>query len=611
VKYPSLSAGGRRISTALWLVLLPVSLASGEQPQRVTFWLEARGIGAEETRALLSHLARATERSLTVAPAARREEADFLIRLQIEGRRAEFEEGGPGVLTPDEQESVLAETSEASASSLKLHLELWSLLDGISLHDRRLLSPVPLVVGDMVVSTPLRATLSSFIAPMESWAKRSLDETGRSGQFAVPDAERASLDPLSLGRRLMQEAGRAARAGFGEAALALAGEAQPLFKQSGARSEEGSSWEQLAYLMLTQGRERERAESYARQTIKIARETANARAEGRSLLTLAAIEARGRRYPEAARLAEMAERLGREQDDVLVEGFATAALGGLAAARGDFRKGQTLQLSALERVRPLANRRAEARILLSLAVVESYLDERDLKSVFSRLPAVRAASHELQDRGLARDQAFVAAAVRYATTNLRFLRDGELEALRALKLSQRLKDGAGEAAAWTLLGAYAHRLGRPAAGFECLERARQLAAAAGFPEALAASFQLQGELDPLARRGAAILRNLLELPPDSTDLRLRVKTLSDLCRLYSGLGELDEGLRMHGEARAAVEAYRERLQAGLDHEDLGASFITVIKSLITTRTELPPLPQFLRLSRLVPPIDPSWLEDHR
>ncbi len=250
--------------------------------------------------------------------------------------------------------------------------------------------------------------------------------------------------------------------------------------------------------------------------------------------------------------------MGREKVDGVVEAFATAALGGIAAARGDFKKALSLQQGALAEVRKLGNRRAEARLLLALAILESYLDDRDFKASFARLSEARTIVAEAADLGLERDQALVAATVRYGSTNLRFSRDGDLDALRALKLSQRLADPLGVAAAWTLLGAYAQRLGRPTDAANCLTEAQRIATQAGFAEATFTSLQLRGEFEPDSARGIVTLRGALSLGPAREDPRVRAKTLSDLCRLNSGLGDLDTAWQMHQESAAAVSDYVEK-----------------------------------------------------
>ena len=92
------------------------------------------------------------------------------------------------------------------------------------------------------------------------------------------------------------------------------------------------------------------------------------------------------------------------------------------------------------------------------------------------------------------------------------------------------------------------------------------------------------------------------------DLRGQVKTLADLSRLQSGLERYDDAWETHLRAAAVAEQYVEQLQENGDREDIRASFTMVLKSLITTRTELPFLARYLRLNPMIPLPNPNWVE---
>ncbi|MFQ5789339.1 MAG: hypothetical protein ACE5JI_02575 [Acidobacteriota bacterium] len=596
---------GVAFSLAFLALTASVSQSSSE---KLLFWLEARGLSSQEVQVLGSSLDRMARRSKSIAPAMRREDADLFLRLNVGTleREAEVEDFFPGLgreslATPGEQ------VEDVASPTRQVKLELVDILNADSLFERSLRCRLPLTRGNIVSDHALRANLSHAVDLMKEWA-------GRKGGLAVAphfgpsEVEREGLSGAEQARALYREGVRASRAGFQEVALNLMAEAQPLFKQTGLRKEEGQAWEHLALLTASTGRELEKAISYARQAVKIAREVSDPRAEAWALLELAVLEAQAANYPRALQVAQAALKQSRARGELLAEAAALANMAGLTAIRGNFEDARRIQEQALELIRKSGNRWAEGRLRLAMAAVYANLDERDRAATLAEIRAVRELARELGDLALEKDAAFVQADVRYSTTDLRHLMEGELDTIRALKLAGRLGDRRGEAAALALLGAFSNRLGKPRIASEYLFRAHQEAQAAGFREAVTDSLQLLGEIAPNIERGISLLEGVAASRREAKDLRGQIKTLSDLCRLYSGLSKDESAWQRYREAVAVLADYAAQRTASPYVEDIQESFLTVVKSLMTTRTELPFLARYLKLDRMLVMPDPSWWE---
>jgi tetratricopeptide (TPR) repeat protein len=583
-------------------LLLGAAAASAPKSGSATYWIDAVRFAPQDSQSIAGALAKMVERK-NVTPARRREEADLLLRVRLGPARVagEAPESGPGASRgPDES---LLEAEPVSAAVAAVALDLVDVVEGTKLLERNLRCRMPLVEGTRVSDPMLRASLSDVATGMETWAA-SRPSSASAESFGASEDERRTLAPPELALRLYDEGIRASRRGYHEAALNLLAEAQPLFKQSGRRSEEGLAWERLAVLMASTGRDVEKALPYAKQAVKIARKSKDPGAEARGLVTLGFLEAQSARYADALQAFQSASQRHASFD--LTQAAAIADLGGVTAARGRFESARELQTKALSLVVPTGNRRAEGRIRLALALVESNLDERDRVRTLAELASVRKLARETGDLALDKDGAFVQAHVRLATTDLEQLREGELDAIRALKLARRLDDRLGVAAGLALLGAYSHRLMRPALAAEYLAEALAMARENGYPEIAVDVLQLLGEMAPNAERGLTLLEDALSLRRKTGDLRGEIKTLSDMCRLHAGLGQKEQAQQRHREAVSVLDRYAEALDSNPLLEDIRESFVVTIKSLLATRTELPFLEGYLEIRNLM--VAPATLE---
>jgi len=104
---------------------------------------------------------------------------------------------------------------------------------------------------------------------------------------------------------------------------------------------------------------------------------------------------------------------------------------------------------------------------------------------------------------------------------------------------------------------------------------------------------------PNVERGLAILEDALALRRQAGDLRGEIKTLSDMCRLHTGLGQTDLAEERYREAVSVLGRYAEARSADPFVEDIRESFVVTIKSLLTTRTELPFLEGYLDIRNLM------------
>jgi len=91
-------------------------------------------------------------------------------------------------------------------------------------------------------------------------------------------------------------------------------------------------------------------------------------------------------------------------------------------------------------------------------------------------------------------------------------------------------------------------------------------------------------------------------------VRREIKTLSDMVRLHAGLGENDAAWARYQEALGALDRYVGERNADPFAEDIEESFITVLKSLVATRTELPFLGDYLELQHLLVIPNPGWVQ---
>ena len=592
------------------LVLALRVAAQQGAPAVPSVWVEPRGLGGDEAKAIVAEVYDRVDRNHKLVAPRRREEADLLLRLEVTAAGSTGDnEGATGARLLEEVNSNVREPVEASQGSAAVRLTLVDLLSGNELLSRRIAVALPLYQGKLLQSAPLRSGLTDVVRRMERFVDESQKTRVSSASFGPTTDERAKLEPAGLARSLYREALRANRAGFGERALNLLAECQPLFKQSGLREEEGRAWAQLAMLMTSNGRSLDTTETYAKQAIRIGREVSSPRIEPGVVVNLGILSVRRERYDEAQALFENARDMARERQDLPAEATAVVNLAGLKAARGRFADAQKDQQEALDLVLKAQNPVLEARARLAMAAVESFTDDRDLAKTLARLDDVRRASRALGDASLERDLALVEADVRYGSTNLRHLQDGETAAVRALRLSRQLEDVFGEAAALGLLGAFSQRLGRHSLAVEYLLQAIDKSRAIGFTEGLIDSLQILGEAEPDFTRGVEILSQVVSLRKEQGDRRGEAKTLSDLSRLLSGLDETERALRHYREASGVVSDYVSKLGSGSASEDLRQSFVMTIKSLITTRTETPYLSHFLKIDRMTVPHDPSWEPD--
>jgi tetratricopeptide (TPR) repeat protein len=583
------------------LLLLGAAAASAPEAGSATYWIDAARFAPQDSQSIAGALAKMVERK-NVTPARRREEADLLLRVRLGPARAagEVPESGPGPSREPDESSI--ETDPVSTAVAAVALDLVDVVEGTRLLERSLRCRMPLAEGTRVSDPMLRAGLADVAAGMETWAG-SRKPNASAESFGASEDERRTLAPPELARRLYDEGILASRRGYLEAALNLIAEAQPLFKHAGRRSEEGLAWERLAVLMISTGRDVEKALPYAKQAARVARESKDPGAEARALVTLGFLDAQSARYADALEAFQWASQ--RPESSALSQAAAMTDLGGVTAARGRFESARELQKKGLSLV-PTGNRRAEGRIRLAMALVESNLDERDRLRTLAGLAEVRKLAREAGDLALEKDGAFAQARVRLSTTDLEQLREGELDAIRALKLARRLDDRAGVAAGLALLGAYSHRLMRPALSAEYLAEALAMARENGCAEIAVDVLQLLGEMAPNAERGLSLLEDALALRRKTGDLRGEIKTLSDMCRLHAGLGQKEQALRRHREAVSVLDRYARALDADPLLEDIRESFVVTIKSLLATRTELPFLEGYLEIRNLM--VAPAMLE---
>jgi tetratricopeptide (TPR) repeat protein len=580
------------------LALLVWAYAARAEPGTATYWIDALRFSPEDSLSIASAVARMVE-DKNVAAARRRDEADLLIRLRLGPARGTSQGSETSSSAGREPDEAQIETEAAVSTAIAaVELSLVDVVEGATLLERSLRCRMPLAEGARVSDPMLRASLSDVAAGMGTWGA-SRPEAARAETFGVSADERGTLPPAELAVRLYDEGIRASRRGYHEAALDLLAEAQPLFKQSGRRDEEGLAWERLAVLMASTGREIERALPYAKQAVKIARESKDSGAEARGLVTLGFLEAQSGRYAEALDALQSSQRKANGEKAVLTEATAFAGLAGVTAARGKFDSARELQKQALGLAVAAGNPGAEGRIRLAMALVESHLDERDRGRTLSELVEVRRLAEEAGDLALQKDALFVQAHVRLSTTDLEHLREGELDAIRALKLARRLGDRLGEAAGLALLGAFSHKLMRPALAAEYLAEALAMARENGYPEIAVDVLQLLGEMAPNGERALALLEDALALRRKAGDSRGEIKTLSDMCRLHAGLGQLERAEERHREAVSLLGRYAQARSADPFVEDVRESFVVTIKSLLTTRTELPFLEGYLEIRNLV------------
>jgi tetratricopeptide (TPR) repeat protein len=571
-----------------------------------SFWLETARFPPPESEAIASAVARMAEGKKGLVLAARREDARFFLRLRL-GAQGEESDGFlvAGSAAPT-SELDLAEASGPTAIA-RVDLSLTSVLDGEILFERSLKCQLPLAQRNRLLDPALRANLSHVVDVMAKARKEASKDEG-AAEFGPSEQDRKRLSGAELARALSDGGSRARKRGYEEAALNLFAEAQPLFKELGLRKEEGAVWERLAGAMAATGRPLDRALDYTKMAVRIAQESGDARTEARSMTGLAALEARALDYGRSLELLQSARRHSHDEGDVLTEAVALANLAGVTALRGSFDAAHEKQQEALALARTTNNRRAIGRLLLGSAVIQSRVDARDRAKSLELVSEARRIGRETRDLALERDAAFVAAKVRFGTTDLRHLLDGELDAIRALQLSRRIGDRQGEAAGLALLGAFSHRLVRPESAAEYLALAQREARAASFMDIAIDTLQLLGEIAPDAERGLTFLEDVVTLRRAVRDLRGEVKTLSDMCRLHAGLEQDEPSQARCREALDALERYVEVRTGNPFAEDVHQSFLVSLKSLMTTRTELPYLESYLAGRHVTVVPDPTWEE---
>ena len=590
--------------STFWLPLALMLTASAAAPaDRITFWLDARLADREQVDVIFSAMERMAKGSDRLERATHREEADVLVRLRLGARRTEREETAP---TSDfGPEAAEPENAITASTSIQLDFDVVDVLRGERVLEQRARCRLPLTSGRRVVDPALRAHLSDVVQRIDDWAKQQPLDRSSPAEFAP---ELAGLDGVSRARVLFREAVEASRAGYREAALNLLAEAQPAFKEAGLRREEGRAWEWLAGLMAATGRPLDRSISYAKQAVRIAREVSDRNAETRALMLLGVLEARNRNYPRALELLQVARRQGPELGVPLMEAVALADSAGLAAMRGQFENARTMQAQALVLAERSGHPRAEGRLRLAMVVTSSHTDVRARAATLAQLDAIVELARQAGDRALEEDAAFVQAGVRLGTKDYGQLLAGEIDAMRALKLSRLLDDRQGETAAFALLGAFAHRLEQPERAAEYLAIAQEKARERGDVEILADTLQLLGEMAPSYERGLSLLDSVLQIRRETGDRRQEIKTLSDMVRLHAGIGENEAAWERYQEAAEALGRYVEDRNADPYAEDIQESLLTVLKSLVATRTELPFLEGYLERQPLLVIPDPSWFQ---
>ncbi len=113
---------------------------------------------------------------------------------------------------------------------------------------------------------------------------------------------------------------------------------------------------------------------------------------------------------------------------------------------------------------------------------------------------------------------------------------------------------------------------------------------------------------PNTERGLSLLEEVVGLRRQAGDLRGEVKTLSDMTRLHSALGQEDLAEARYREAVAALDRYVAAREADPFAEDIKESLIVSLKSLMTTRTELPYLESYVAIRNLTVVPDSTWGE---
>lgn len=241
------------------MVWLPLTMlwtlsASPPEPEAVTFWVDAVRLSARDRQSIAEVVARMVD-DPKVTAANRREEADLLVKLSLGSARGEEagsargEEAGSATGARSELAESQIETEGVSGSIATVELRLVDVVEGATLLKRNHRSQIPLVERSRVVDPMLRASLSDVVVGIESWAASRRGSPRDAETFGPSERERQTLAPPDLALRLYQEAVRAFQRGYQEAALNLLAEAQPLFKQTGRRSDEGLAWERLGFLM--------------------------------------------------------------------------------------------------------------------------------------------------------------------------------------------------------------------------------------------------------------------------------------------------------------------------------------------------------------------------
>ncbi len=563
----------------------------------------------EQASVLLAGFGDVARAATHLQGAGRPENADLIVRVTV---------GAAGTAGPSLAEiGGAAAGSERGADSpsgearptIEVSFSIVDVLDGSFLMpEERVNCRLPLTQGSTIAAPCLLTRIQRLVDQMDEWAKREAATLETAADFGLPADDRAGLGAADLAAAYYREGLRASRAGFEARALDLMAEAQPLFRETGMRQEEGATWLQLAYLMAATNRDLDRAITYAEQTVRIARELSDSVAEARALSLLAGCEARIGAYSRAARIARSAAAQARDNADTLTEGTSVAILAGLAAVRGNFDQARALQGQALELVRAAGNDRAAARVLLSIAAVTAHDDDRVRSATMAQLDEVREIARESGSLALLRDVTFAMADTRYDTTEIELANAGEVDAIRAIKLSSRLDDRIGEAAGFGLVGAFAVHLGKLDRAFEYLRLAQEKAVEAGFVEGAIDTFQIMGEEVPDPSYGVTLLQTVLGLRTEQQDLRGQVRTLSDLSRLQAGLERNEEAWASYQGAVAVVGQYIAQLQEDRDREDIRESFTQVLTSLMTTRTKLPFLARYLKINRMLPLFNPSWID---
>ncbi|HSF15885.1 MAG TPA: hypothetical protein VLK65_10075 [Vicinamibacteria bacterium] len=593
-----------------WWILAIWAVTTIEQPGKASIWVDGVRFSPNETEVFIDTVA-GMVRGKPVEMADRLENADLLLRLHLASTRAQTtvgEEARPSSyrLDPAEIEIDAPPTSAAFAD-----VE-WTLVDIVRdrvIQEKSLRCRLPLTERNRLQDPMLRASLSDATDVAERWVdERAPDPVPPA--FGPSGEERRSLGPSELAHALRREAARALLRGYEETGLTLLADAQALYKQTGLRHDEGLTWERLAASTLSTGRPLETAVSYAEQAVKVARESSDSRAEARALVTLAVGEAAGSDYRRSLEVLQAAQRMARNDGDNATESVVLANIAALTAIRGRFSAALGQQEQALTLLEP-GNARLETRLKLAMAVVQSHLDARDRAETLGKLLRLREVARQTNDLGLDRDLAFVLANVRFNTTDLAQLNEGELDAIRALRLSRRLGDRRGEAAALALLGAFSHKLLQPAEGAEYLGRALESARENGYVEITIDSLHLLGEMAPSAERGVLFLDDVLLLRRETGDLPGQIRTLSDQSRLLAGLGKGDGAWTKYREAVSVLGRYVEERLGHPFKEDIRSSFIDTLKTLVATRAEAPFLERYLEMRHLMITREPEWMETMR